>query len=120
MVLLRKLRQEKGLSCKKLEQATGVGEIAIRNIENKMYKTSNDRLQKLADYFGIKEPLELLENVTDTLQVKSCLNQRCLLNKQCYCQSDQVIEGAYCQSENKVSDQVKEVKFNSTQALFIN
>lgn len=119
MILLRKLRQEKGMSYKKLEAATGVGEITIRNIENKQYKTSNDKLQKLAKFFEIKEPLKLLEDVTKLIKSKKCLNERCPLNKKKYCQSPIVTIGKdFCKSENEVSKPAKEVKFNNTGALF--
>jgi transcriptional regulator with XRE-family HTH domain len=119
MVLLRKLRQEKGLSLNGLAKVTGVTGPTILNIENKQYKSSNDRLQKLADYFGIENPLDLIESVYNLLEAKKCQNQRCPLNKQCYCQSDQVIAGASCESQDVVSEPVKTVKLNSTQALFI-
>jgi Predicted transcription factor, homolog of eukaryotic MBF1 len=118
MILLRKLRQEKGMSYKQLEKATGVGEITIRNIEAKNYKTSKERLKKLADYFGIKEPLELTKNVSEIIKVKSCLNQICLLNNKKYCQSEQVCDGAYCKNENEISNPAKSVKFNNTNILF--
>ncbi|MDR3595133.1 helix-turn-helix transcriptional regulator [Clostridium sp.] len=120
MVLLRKLRQEKGLSINQLAKATGVTGPTILNIENKQYKTSNDRLEKLANYFEIADPLELLKNVTKVIKKKKCLNQRCPLNKQKYCQSPIVTNGKdFCQSENEVSQPSKELKFNSTSALFI-
>lgn len=119
MTLLRKLRQEKGLSYKKLEAATGVGEITIRNIENKHYNTSNDRLERLANYFGVKDPKELTKSVSKLYKAKKCLNQRCPLNKECYCQSDQVIAGASCENQNVVSQPTKKVLVNSLQNLFL-
>ena len=119
MVLLRKLRQEKGLSMNKLANLVGISCCVIGNIENKQYKSSNETMKKLADYFGIKEPLDLLKNADGVMKNKKCLNQVCLLNEKCYCQSKQVIEGAYCQSEHLENNPVKEFKFNNTQALFI-
>ena len=119
MVLLRKLRQEKGLSMNKLANIVGISCCVIGNIENKQYKSSNETMKKLADYFGIKEPLDLIKSAEITHKSKKCLNQRCLLNEKCYCQSNQVIEGAYCQSEYLENSPVKEFKFNNKQALFI-
>lgn len=119
MILLRKLRQEKGISINELARATGVERYVITNIENKQYKTTTKNMKKLADYFGIKEPLELTENVWELIRTKSCLNQRCPLNKQKYCQSDQVCNGAFCQSENIVSEPPKAVKLNDTRLLFV-
>ena len=118
MVLLRKLRQEKGLSMDKLGKLTGISGYTISNLENGRYKTSK-KLIDLAKYFDIKNPLDLLKSTEDTVKSKKCLNQRCLLNEKCYCQSNQVIEGAYCQSEHLENNPVKEFKFNNTQALFI-
>lgn len=120
MVLLRKLRLGKGMSINKLSKAADVPFSTILNMETKHYKTSEDRMEKLANYFGIKEPLELITTVSDILQVKSCQNQRCPLNKQCYCQSDQVVAGAYCKSQDLVIDKPKKINFNSPTALFIN
>lgn len=119
MIYLRKLRHEKGISINQLARETGVNRFTITNIENKQYKAATSSMKKLADYFGISEPLKLTENVIEVLQVKSCLNQRCPLNKQCYCQSDQVCTGAYCKSENLVTEPSKGISFNSTKALFI-
>lgn len=119
MVLLRKLRQEKGLSTNQLAKETGIDRFVITNIENKQYKVSTSSMKKLADYFGIKEPLELTESVLDLIKVKSCLNQRCPLNKECYCQSEQVCEGASCESQNLVTDKPKKINFNDTKLLFI-
>lgn len=119
MVLLRKLRKEKGISINQLAKETGVNRFTISNVENKQYKAATRAMKKLADYFGIKEPLSLSENVVDILQAKSCLNQKCPLNKQCYCQSDQVCNGAFCKNEKEVSEPANKVKFNSTAALFI-
>lgn len=119
MILLRKLRQEEGLTYEQLEEVTSVSDTTIRNIENRHYKGSNYNLRKLANYFKIKEPLELLRYVTEVIKIKSCLNQRCQLNKECYCQSDQVIAGASCDSQDKISNPLKAVKLNSTERLFI-
>ncbi|AQS10601.1 hypothetical protein CLOBY_27460 [Clostridium saccharobutylicum] len=114
MVYLRKLRQEKGISINALSKTTGISAPTIRNIEVKNYKTSNNNLKKLAEYFEVKEPLELLESVSQELKVKKCLNQRCPLNKECYCQSDQVIAGEYCKSQKLITDKSKKVSFNNT------
>lgn len=119
MVLLRKLRLGKGMSINKLSKEADVPFSTILNMETKHYKTSEDRMQKLADYFGIKEPLDLLKTVTDTLQVKGCQNQRCRLNEECYCQSDQVVAGASCKSQDLVTEKQKKISFNSPAALFI-
>lgn len=120
MVLLRKLRNEKGLSTNELARITDVSRYVISNIENKQYKAATTSMKKLADYFGVKEPLELTEIVYDVTQEKKCLNQRCPLNRECYCQSEQVIEGASCESQDLVTDKPKAISFNSTAALFIN
>ena len=119
MILLKKLRQEKGLSIVGLANITGVNRSVISNMENKQCKAMSNNIKKLAKYFGIKKPLELVENIADILKTKSCLNQRCLLNKEKFCQSENVCNGAYCQNEKTVSDQQKEVKFNNTGALFV-
>lgn len=119
MVLLRKLRTEKGLSMNKLANLVGISGCVVSNIENKQYKSSNETMKKLADYFGIKEPLDLLKNADGVMKNKKCLNQVCLLNKNCYCQSDRVVQGADCRNQNEVSDKAKNISFNSTQALFI-
>ena len=119
MVLLRKLRTEKGLSMNKLANIVGISCCVIGNIENKQYKSSNETMKKLADYFGIKEPLDLIKSAEITNKSKECLNQKCLLNKNCFCQSDQVIEGAFCKNENEVSEPLKAVKFNNISTLFI-
>jgi transcriptional regulator with XRE-family HTH domain len=120
MVLLRKLRHDKKISMTDLAKVTGVNRYVITNIENKQYKSSNENMKKLADYFGIKEPLELTTLVFDVTESKKCLNQRCPLNRECYCQSEQVIAGASCESQNLVTDKPKPINFNGTQALFIN
>ena len=119
MILLKKLRQERKLSIVGLANITGVNRSVISNIENKQCKSTSESIKKLAKYFGVKKPSDLVENVVNVIQDKSCLNQRCLLNKKCYCQSDQVIKGAYCQNEKTVSDQQKAVSFNNTGALFV-
>jgi transcriptional regulator with XRE-family HTH domain len=118
MILLRKLRLERGLTYRQLEKETGVGELTIRNVENKHYNTSNDRLKKLADYFGIADPVELTKDDSELIKDKSCLNQRCLLNKQCYCQSEQVIAGASCENQNLVTDKTKKVIFDNVSLAF--
>jgi DNA-binding XRE family transcriptional regulator len=120
MILLRKLRQEKGLSINKLAREVNVNSFVIANIENKQYKAATKSMKKLADYFGIKEPLDLTESVWDLIKVKSCLNQRCPLNKEKYCQSEQVIAGASCESQDLVTDKSKKAKYNDTRLLFIN
>lgn len=119
MVLLRKLRTEKGLSMNKLANLVGISCCVIGNIENKQYKSSNETMKKLADYFGVENPLDLLKSAEDTIKSKKCLNQVCLLNKNCYCQSDRVIEGADCRNQNQVSEKPKNVVFNCTKALFV-
>lgn len=118
MVLLRKLRQEQNLSMDELGKLTGISGYTIGNLENGRYKTSKNLID-LAKYFDIKNPLDLLKSTDDTINSKKCLNQVCLLNKNCYCQSDQVIEGAFCQNENEVSKPIKAVKFNLTSSLFV-
>lgn len=118
MVLLRKLREEQGLSMNKLAQKLGINSSVIANMENKQYKTNNNTLKKLAEYFKIENPLDLYKNADRLLKSKKCLNQRCGLNKECYCQSDQVVAGAFCKSENEVSEPLKVVKFNNTNILF--
>lgn len=119
MVLLRKLRLGKGMSINKLSKEADVPFSTILNMETKHYKTSEDRMKKLADYFGIKEPLELIATVSDTLKVKGCQNQGCPLNEECYCQSEQICNGASCESQNLVTDKPKNISFNNTKALFI-
>ena len=115
MKYLRKLRQEKGLSIQKLEAATDVGQITILNIENGKYKTTNEKMKKLADYFGVKPSL-LIKNVSKINESKKCLNQRCLLNQECFCQSHIVTTGrSFCKSENEVSDAaVREKNINGS------
>ncbi|MDF2881538.1 MAG: transcription factor [Clostridiaceae bacterium] len=121
MILLRKLRLSKGLSTVQLSKESGAERTAISNIENGHYKQVTPNMQKVADYFGIKDPLELTSRVPDDINTsKGCLNQRCLLNADCYCQSDQVCAGAYCQSESLVTDKRASFNYNSTAALFFN
>lgn len=120
MVLLRKLRQEKGLSIKQLAKEADVDRFVITNMENKQYKSASDKTKKLANYFGIENPLELTENVWELMKTKGCLNQRCPLNKECYCQSEQVCEGESCESQRLVTDKPKKINFNDTKLLFIN
>ncbi|AGX43983.1 helix-turn-helix domain-containing protein [Clostridium saccharobutylicum] len=119
MILLRKLRQEKGLSIEKLAKEIDIKESTIRNIENKIYKASNENSKKFAKYFNVSDPKKLTENVDELIKEKRCLNQRCPLNKECYCQSDQVIAGEYCKSQKLITDKSKKVSFNNTQALFV-
>lgn len=119
MVLLRKLRTEKGLSMNKLANLVGISCCVIGNIENKQYKSSDETMKKLADYFEVENPLDLIKSAETIIKSKKCLNQRCLLNKNCFCQSDRVIEGAYCQSESLVSNSVKKIKYNLTNVLFV-
>ena len=118
MVLLRKLRTEKGLSMKELGKLTGIKGYVISNLENGQYKTSNS-LVNLAKYFNINNPLDLLKSAETTIKSKKCLNQVCLLNKNSYCQSSKVVEGAYCSNQNEVSKKIENVNFNNKQALFI-
>lgn len=111
MNYLRKLRQEKGLSIKKLSKETGVGEITISNIENNNYKKISDKARKLAAYFNVNDPKKLTKNTTKMIKNKKCLNQRCLLNKECFCQSPIVTTGKdFCKSENVVSKPIKKLK----------
>ena len=118
MVLLRKLRTEKGLSMDKLGKLTGISGYTISNLENGRYKTSKNLID-LAKYFDIKNPLDLLKSTEDTVKSKKCLNQRCLLNKNCYCQSDRVVKGADCRNQNEVSSRSKDINFNNTKSLFV-
>lgn len=78
------------------------------------------QLKKIATFLNvpIEELSKEIKEETKECKSKPCLNQICLLNKECYCQSDQVIEGAYCKNENEASNPVKAVKFNNTSALF--
>ena len=119
MVLLRKLRQEKGLSMNKLASLVGISCCVINNIENKQYKSASNNMKKLADYFEVENPLDLINSAETTIKSKKCLNQVCLLNKNCYCQSIKVIEGADCRNQNEVSSKVKDISFNNTNALFL-
>ena len=119
---LRVIRESKGMSRSALSKETGVNSCSIWKYETGKSEMLKPLLKRLAAYFNVtieELAIEIIEEKVKTLNTKSCLNQRCSLNKEKYCQSDQVCNGAFCQSENKISDPVKEVKFNSTQALFI-
>lgn len=118
MVLLRKLRIEKGLSMNQLGKFTGISGYTISNLENGQYKTSGS-LVNLAKYFNINNPLDLLKSAEKIIKLKKCLNQVCLLNKNCYCQSEKIIKGADCRNQNEVSNKAKNISFNNTQALFV-
>lgn len=119
MILLKKLRIEKGLSQVDLANVSGAEKTSISNIENAHYRTVTPNMQKLADYFELKDPLLLTKKVPeDILTTKGCLNQRCLLNSQCFCQSDQVIRGASCDNQNAVSNPTKRVIIDTLSRLY--
>lgn len=119
---LKLIRESKGVSRSTLSKETGVSPDSIWKFETGRTTMTTKRLKKIAKYFKMSlEELsrEIEDKNSKILQAKKCQNQRCGLNNKCYCQSDQVIEGAYCKSENEVSKPLKEVKFNDTKALFI-
>ena len=70
MVVLRKLREEQGLSMNKLAKIVGISNFVIGNIENKQYKSASTNMKKLADYFGVKDPLDLIKSAEDMISSK--------------------------------------------------
>ena len=50
---LRDLRLEKGLTIRKLAQATGISDVAISRYENELRSPSAECLILLATYFGV-------------------------------------------------------------------
>lgn len=68
MILLKKLREQEDLTMARLEKLTGVNRVVINNIENRNVKPANENLKKLADYFKIKNPLDLLKVILNLLK----------------------------------------------------
>lgn len=117
---LRIIRQAKGLSIENLSKETGVNYSTIQLYETGKTVMKKKLLEVIAEFLGstVKElSIEIIEN---EIKTKHCQNQRCPLNKQCYCQSDQVVAGAYCKNQHLVIDKPKKINFNSPAALFIN
>lgn len=124
---LRKLRTEKGLSQTQLATRAGLCKSAIRAYEEGYYSPISTSLRKIAFALGVT--LEQLgkpprmsrgpyrkrtksqkqsSNINSAVpgnKVKPCFNQECLLNKNCFCESNIVIEGkSGCKSQHKISD----------------
>lgn len=119
---LRLIRESKGMSRSALSKETGVNSCTIWKYETGKSEMLKPLLKKLATYFEVtieELAIEVAEDKIEQLKVKSCLNQRCLLNKEKYCQSDQICNGAFCKNENEVIEPVKEVKYNLTSSLFV-
>ena len=119
---LRVIRESKGMSRSALSRDTGISTSTIWKYETGKSEMLKPLLKKLAEYFNTTVEalaIEIIEAKVENIKTKSCLNQRCLLNKNCFCQSERVIEGEYCQNEDLVSDKTKKVKYNPTNVLFV-
>jgi transcriptional regulator with XRE-family HTH domain len=116
---LRYIRQAKGLSIENLSKETGVNYSTIQLFETGKTNMKKGLLKVIADFLGSTIEELSIEVIKNEIKEKKCQNQRCPLNKQCYCQSDQVVAGAYCKSQDLVTEQQKKISFNSPAALFI-
>ena len=125
MILLRKIREEKGLMQKELSEMTGVPRSTIsayeRNARTIKHPNMN-HLKKLAIALEV-DITELFDEViskSNDKVVGECKNQACPLNKNCKCINDVVLEGRKpCFGKDEVKAKRKKVDFNNTQALFI-
>ena len=126
---LRRIRQEKGISQYKLARMAGVSRSAINSCEHGFSTMSKKLIAKLAEVLEVtveelgdhplvsrkktysKKPKVHNNNkkIEITLQegkVKPCFNQKCLLNKNCFCQSPVVVnELAGCENQHKITEQ---------------
>lgn len=124
---LRKLRTEKGLSQTQLATRAGLCKSAIRAYEEGYYSPVSTALRKIAFALGVtleqlgKPPImsrgpyrkrttsqKQASNTNSAVpenKVKSCFNQKCLLNENCFCGSIIVVAGKVgCESQHKISD----------------
>ena len=130
---LKKLRIERGWTQSKLAKKIGVPKQTISALENNYYCPSKKVLKNLAEAFGVQvEQLGKIKNHRNKynylkkkkregrkiqiealeLKEKKCLNQRCLLNCNCLCQSVIVTNNvAGCKSENLITEKDEDKKF---------
>ncbi|NFO89178.1 helix-turn-helix transcriptional regulator [Clostridium botulinum] len=103
MRMLMRIRKAKNWSYKKLSKKSGVPESTISDYEKgKIKKLNSIALNKLAN--ALQTTTKEIQKDYYEISVKKCLNEKCLLNKNKYCQSPQVCNGkAWCRGENKIS-----------------
>ena len=73
--IFEKLMKEKGVSAYKVGKDTGINPSTFTHWKNRVYEPKMDKMQKLADYFGVSlEYLmtgeDLLDGVEDELEYK--------------------------------------------------
>lgn len=69
-----KLLEERGISAYKVAKDTGIGTATLSNWKTGKYTPKQDKMQKIADYFGVT--LEYLTGERESNVVKSELNRR--------------------------------------------
>ncbi|WP_271814535.1 helix-turn-helix domain-containing protein [Clostridium beijerinckii] len=118
---LKLIRESKGVSRSALSKETGVSPDSIWKFETGRTTMTNKRLKKIAKYFKMTLD-ELSKEIEDEnskiLQAKKCQNQRCGLNNKCYCQSEQVIEGAQCNNQHLVTEKAKKIVLDNISLSF--
>ena len=123
MILLRKIREEKGLMQKELSEMTGVPRSTISSYERNartIKHPNQELLKKLADALGVKVTELIDQVVSEQKVIGQCKNQACPLNKDCKCTNNIVLEGKKpCFGKDEVKSKRRKVDFNNTQALFI-
>lgn len=121
MKKLRLIRRSKGISLQSLSKETGVNHSTIWKYESGRTEMQSKLLKKISVFLNvpIEELSKDIQEEAKKCKSKHCLNQRCLLNKECYCQSDQIIAGASCDGQHKTSNPLKAVKINNIERLFI-
>ena len=114
---LKKIREEKGLTVLELSRLSGVKMPTMQRYEaypGSIVRPDKEIIKKLAEALGVKET-DIF--VKDEIKVKKetktfeCQNQACLLNKNCKCNNDVVIQGkAPCYGRNEVKPKKNEWK----------
>lgn len=135
---IKKLRIEKGWTQSKLAKLAGVKKQRISALELEYYPPSKRDLSKLSKVFNVsieelgevknhrnkyndlrreKKKVRQIQIAELELKEKKCLNQRCMLNCNCLCQSIQVTNGiAGCKSENLITKEEDKKYFINLQA----
>ena len=130
---LKKLRIERGWTQLKLAEITGIQKQIISALELEYYPPSQRNLKSLSAAFNVSiEELGEIKNKRNKyndlrkkkrekrkiqiaaleLKEKKCLNQRCMLNCNCLCQSVIVTNNvAGCKSENLITEEDEGKKF---------
>lgn len=118
---LRALREKKNMTQIQLAKAARCSASTIYQYETGRRKNlSSDCLKRIADVLGSTPEIISEEEIEELLEIKICLNQCCQLNKNKYCQSIRVCNGAYCQNQDKISEKIKVKRHSGRRQLKLN